>query len=177
MPPCRRSPRRAPPIRATSPGSISVWPPPTWQRARTTRPSMWRCVRRSPIALTAPMLDWWAGLAAYRMGKFDVAGQPFRDLLQNAPFPIGCAAAPPSGPRAPTCRTAIPHACVTLLALRRATAADLLWDARAETAGRGERHQICRSRRRSGKHRCADAGSGRASRRGTMAGGPGRVRA
>ncbi len=31
---------------------------------------------------TAPMLDWIAGLAAYRMGKFDVAAQHFETLAQ-----------------------------------------------------------------------------------------------
>ena len=37
--------------------------------------------------LGAPMLDWWAGLAAYRMGKFDVSANRFETLLQNASIP------------------------------------------------------------------------------------------
>jgi soluble lytic murein transglycosylase len=37
--------------------------------------------------LSAPMLDWWAGLAAYRMGKFDVAAGRFETLLQNSAIP------------------------------------------------------------------------------------------
>ena len=36
---------------------------------------------------SAPMLDWWAGLAAYRMGKFDVAASRFETLLQSANIP------------------------------------------------------------------------------------------
>jgi soluble lytic murein transglycosylase len=35
----------------------------------------------------APMLDWWAGLAAYRMGRFDVAASRFETLLQSASIP------------------------------------------------------------------------------------------
>jgi soluble lytic murein transglycosylase len=35
----------------------------------------------------APMLDWWAGLAAYRVGKFDVAANRFETLLQNRTIP------------------------------------------------------------------------------------------
>jgi soluble lytic murein transglycosylase-like protein len=37
--------------------------------------------------MTAPLLDWIAGLAAYRMGKFDVAGQHFEVLAQNGAVP------------------------------------------------------------------------------------------
>ena len=37
--------------------------------------------------LAAPMLDWWAGLAAYRMGKFDVAAGRFETLLQSGSIP------------------------------------------------------------------------------------------
>lgn len=36
---------------------------------------------------TAPSLDWWAGLAAYRMGKFDIAAQHFETLAQNGAIP------------------------------------------------------------------------------------------
>ena len=36
---------------------------------------------------TAPMLDWEAGLAAYRMGKFDVAAAHFETLAQNGSVP------------------------------------------------------------------------------------------
>jgi soluble lytic murein transglycosylase len=36
---------------------------------------------------SAPMLDWWAGLAAYRMGKFDVAAGRFETLLQSPNIP------------------------------------------------------------------------------------------
>lgn len=36
---------------------------------------------------SAPMLDWWAGLAAYRMGKFDVSASRFETLLQNTAIP------------------------------------------------------------------------------------------
>lgn len=35
----------------------------------------------------APMLDWWAGLAAYRMGKFDVAASRFETLAQATGVP------------------------------------------------------------------------------------------
>lgn len=35
----------------------------------------------------APMLDWWAGLAAYRMGKFDVAASRFETLAQVSGIP------------------------------------------------------------------------------------------
>ncbi|MBV8799031.1 MAG: transglycosylase SLT domain-containing protein [Alphaproteobacteria bacterium] len=35
----------------------------------------------------APMLDWWAGLAAYRMGRFDVAASRFETVLQNGAIP------------------------------------------------------------------------------------------
>jgi soluble lytic murein transglycosylase-like protein len=35
----------------------------------------------------APMLDWWAGLAAYRMGKYDVAASRFETLAQNGAIP------------------------------------------------------------------------------------------
>jgi soluble lytic murein transglycosylase-like protein len=37
--------------------------------------------------MTAPMLDWIAGLAAYRLGKFDVAGEHFEILAQNGAVP------------------------------------------------------------------------------------------
>jgi soluble lytic murein transglycosylase len=37
--------------------------------------------------LRAPMLDWWAGLAAYRMGKYDVAASRFETLAQNGTIP------------------------------------------------------------------------------------------
>ncbi|HEY2417345.1 MAG TPA: hypothetical protein VGH84_05455, partial [Steroidobacteraceae bacterium] len=37
--------------------------------------------------INAPMLDWWAGLAAYRMGKFDVAASRFETLAQNGAIP------------------------------------------------------------------------------------------
>ncbi|HUB84371.1 MAG TPA: lytic transglycosylase domain-containing protein, partial [Rhizomicrobium sp.] len=37
--------------------------------------------------MTAPMLDWIAGLAAYRLGKFDVAGDHFEILAQNGAVP------------------------------------------------------------------------------------------
>jgi soluble lytic murein transglycosylase-like protein len=37
--------------------------------------------------LRAPMLDWWAGLAAYRMGKYDVAASRFETLAQNGAIP------------------------------------------------------------------------------------------
>ncbi|HEY4115436.1 MAG TPA: lytic transglycosylase domain-containing protein [Rhizomicrobium sp.] len=36
---------------------------------------------------TAPSLDWWAGLAAFRMGKFDIAAQHFETLAQNGAIP------------------------------------------------------------------------------------------
>ncbi|HEX3652575.1 MAG TPA: lytic transglycosylase domain-containing protein [Rhizomicrobium sp.] len=36
---------------------------------------------------SAPMLDWWAGLAAYRMGKYDVAASRFETLLQSPSIP------------------------------------------------------------------------------------------
>ncbi|HEX3808608.1 MAG TPA: lytic transglycosylase domain-containing protein [Rhizomicrobium sp.] len=32
---------------------------------------------------SAPMLDWWGGLAAYRMGKFDIAAQHFEKLSKQ----------------------------------------------------------------------------------------------
>jgi len=35
----------------------------------------------------APMLDWWAGLAAYRMGRFDVSASRFEALLQSTSIP------------------------------------------------------------------------------------------
>jgi soluble lytic murein transglycosylase-like protein len=37
--------------------------------------------------MTAPILDWIAGLAAYRMGKFDVAADHFETLAQNGAVP------------------------------------------------------------------------------------------
>jgi soluble lytic murein transglycosylase-like protein len=36
---------------------------------------------------TAPILDWIAGLAAYRLGKFDIAAQHFEVLAQNGAVP------------------------------------------------------------------------------------------
>jgi soluble lytic murein transglycosylase-like protein len=36
---------------------------------------------------TAPTLDWWTGLAAFRMGKFDIAAQHFETLAQNGSVP------------------------------------------------------------------------------------------
>ena len=36
---------------------------------------------------SAPMLDWWAGLAAYRMGKFDVAAEHFKTLSKIGAVP------------------------------------------------------------------------------------------
>ncbi|MGN6515437.1 MAG: lytic transglycosylase domain-containing protein [Rhizomicrobium sp.] len=38
---------------------------------------------------TAPMLDWYAGLAAYRMGKYDVAAQHFETLASVGSMPMG----------------------------------------------------------------------------------------
>lgn len=35
----------------------------------------------------APMLDWWAGLAAYRMGKFDVAASRFETVARAGGVP------------------------------------------------------------------------------------------
>jgi soluble lytic murein transglycosylase-like protein len=37
--------------------------------------------------MTAPVLDWIAGLATYRMGKFDVAADHFEILAQNGAVP------------------------------------------------------------------------------------------
>lgn len=37
--------------------------------------------------MTAPLLDWIAGLAAYRMGKFDIAADHFEVLAQNGAVP------------------------------------------------------------------------------------------
>jgi soluble lytic murein transglycosylase-like protein len=37
--------------------------------------------------MSAPILDWIAGLAAYRMGKFDVAADHFEILAQNGAVP------------------------------------------------------------------------------------------
>jgi len=36
---------------------------------------------------SAPMLDWVAGLAAYRMGEFDIAAKHFETLAQNGAVP------------------------------------------------------------------------------------------
>jgi soluble lytic murein transglycosylase-like protein len=36
---------------------------------------------------TAPMLDWVTGLAAYRMGRFDIAARHFETLAQNGAMP------------------------------------------------------------------------------------------
>lgn len=40
-----------------------------------------------PDRATAPMLDWIMGLAAYRMGEFDVAAQHFETLAANGAMP------------------------------------------------------------------------------------------
>jgi peptidoglycan lytic transglycosylase len=42
---------------------------------------------------TAPMLDWVAGLAAYRMGKYDVAAEHFETLAGVGAMPMGVRAA------------------------------------------------------------------------------------
>lgn len=36
---------------------------------------------------SAPMLDWWAGIAAYRMGKFDTAADHFKALSKVGAIP------------------------------------------------------------------------------------------
>jgi soluble lytic murein transglycosylase-like protein len=42
---------------------------------------------------TAPMLDWIAGLAAYRMGKYDVAAAHFETVAQVGSLPAGARSA------------------------------------------------------------------------------------
>lgn len=42
---------------------------------------------------TAPMLDWYAGLAAYRLGKYDVAAQHFETIANVGSLPMSARAA------------------------------------------------------------------------------------